>query len=146
MRTIEAISRSGIGIDPKKTIRDAAKIMEHTAIGSLAVVSGHELVGIVTDRDLVRRVLAENLSADSPIEEVMSSPVIHIDADADIREAFAIFGSHGVRRLAVCRGSEFRGMLSIDDLLVELSSELVDLVRPIERAIERAETSRRVAA
>ena len=58
MRTIDAVRRSGIGIKPEQTVRQAAQLMEATGVGSLAVVDGSRLVGIVTDRDLVRRAVA----------------------------------------------------------------------------------------
>jgi CBS domain-containing protein len=61
----------------------------------------------------------------------MSSPVVTIDADVDLRTAYATFRSHAVRRLPVVRGTAFVGMITIDDLLVYLSADLADLVRPI---------------
>ncbi len=65
MRTIEAVRRSGVGIGPERTIREAAQIMEQAGVGALAVIEGEHLVGIVTDRDLVRRGLARDLPADA---------------------------------------------------------------------------------
>ena len=131
MRTIEAIRRSGVGIGPERTIRDAAVIMERSGVGSVAVIDDGRLVGIVTDRDLVRRALARGLPPDSRIDGVMSSPVVTLDADIDLHEAFAIFRTHGVRRLAVVRGEAFLGTIAIDDLLVYLTADLSDLVRPV---------------
>lgn len=61
----------------------------------------------------------------------MSSPVVTIDADADVHDAFAVFRSNGVRRLVVVRGDEFVGMVTVDDLLMDLSSDLADLARPV---------------
>jgi CBS domain-containing protein len=61
----------------------------------------------------------------------MTSPVVTIDADADVHAAYALFQANAVRRLAVVSGDTFVGMLSIDDLLVELAGDLSDLSRPI---------------
>jgi len=58
---MEAVRRSAVGIGPQKTIRDAAVMMERSGVGSLAVIDNGALVGIVTDRDLVRRALARGL-------------------------------------------------------------------------------------
>lgn len=80
MQTIDGVRRSAVGIGPEQTIRDAAAIMEHTGVGALAIVDGSHLVGIVTDRDLVRRGLAKDLPADARIDSVMSAPVVTIDA------------------------------------------------------------------
>lgn len=138
MRTIDTIRRSGIGIRPEQTVREAAQVMEHSGVGALAVVEGARLRGILTDRDLVRRVLATGLALDARVDDVMTSPVVSIDADADVHDAFALFRTHGVRRLAVVRNGQFVGMVTIDDLLVDLARDLVDLSRPITAEIAHA--------
>jgi len=131
MRTIEALRRSGAGIGPERTIRDAAVVMEQSGVGALAIVDGERLVGVVTDRDLVRRALAQGLPADGRVDGVMSAPVVTIDADADLHDAFALFRANAVRRLAVVRGEQFVGMITIDDLLMDLAGDLSDLSRPV---------------
>jgi CBS domain-containing protein len=138
MRTIDMLRRSGIGVGPERTVRDAAAIMERSGVGALAVIDGNQLRGIVTDRDLVRRVLARNLPADARVDGVMSSPVVTIDADADVHRAFTLFRAHGVRRLAVVQDDRFVGMITVDDLLVDLANDLFDLARPISSEILRA--------
>jgi len=128
---MEAVRRSGVGIGAERTIRDAAAIMEQAGLGSLAVVESERLVGIVTDRDLVRRALARGMALDGRIDAVMTSPVVTIAAHADLREAFALFRTHGVRCLAVVDDDRFVGMITIDDLLVDLANDLADLARPL---------------
>jgi len=135
MRTIETIHRSGVGIGPDRTTREAAKIMASAGVGSLAVLDHDRLVGIVTDRDLVRRCLARGIEPGARVDSAMTTPVVTIQADADVHEAFGLFRTHAVRRLAVVRGQHFVGMLSIDDLLVYLASDLSDLARPITAEI-----------
>ena len=135
MRTIEALRRSGVGVGPERTIHDAAVIMEQSGIGSLAVIDDGQLVGIVTDRDLVRRALARDLPADARVDSVMSTPVVTIDADDDLHHAFALFRTNAVRRLAVVRDGRFLGTVTIDDLLVNLAADLADLVRPVTAEI-----------
>lgn len=131
MRTMDAMRRSGVGVEPGRTIEDAAALMEHTGVGSLAVIDGERLVGIVTDRDLVRRALARALPLDARVDAVMTAPVVTIDANADLHDAYARFRTNAVRRLAVVDGERFVGMLAIDDLLMDLSAELADLIRPV---------------
>ena len=135
MRTIEGMRRSGLSIEPERTIHDAAAVMEQTGVGALAVIDGDRLVGIVTDRDLVRRGLAQGLPTDARVDGIMSTPVVTIDADADLHGAFALFRTHAIRRLAVVRGGQFVGVITIDDLLVDVAADLVDLSRPVEAEI-----------
>lgn len=111
---------------------ESAGLMEQAGVGSLAVVDADgRLVGIVTDRDLVRRVMARGLPPDARIDGVMSTPVATLDADDDVQDAYRLFRSHAVRRLAVTRAGRFVGMVSIDDLLPLLAAQLADLCRPI---------------
>ena len=131
MRTIDGVRRSGVGIGPERTIRDAAAIMEQAGVGSLAVVDGERLLGMVTDRDLVRRGLARGVPSDARVDSVMTTPVVTIAADADLHDAFGLFRTHAIRRLAVVRGAHFVGMITIDDLLVDLVGDLADLARPV---------------
>jgi len=131
MRTIDAVRRSGVGVGPDRTIREAAQIMEQAGVGSLAVIDGETLVGIVTDRDLVRRALARDLPFDARVDAVMSAPVVTIDADADLHDTFVMFRTHAVRRLALVRANRFVGMITVDDLLVDLAGDLSDLARPV---------------
>lgn len=131
MRAIEGLRRSGVAIGSERTILDAARIMEEAGVGALAVLEGRELVGIVTDRDLVRRCLARGLPADGRVDAVMSAPVVTMQAEADLHEAFALFRRNAIRRIAVVRAGEFVGMISIDDLTVALATDFVDLVSPV---------------
>ena len=135
MRTIETIHRSGVGIGPDRTIRQAAKLMASAGVGSLAVIDHDRLVGIVTDRDLVRRCLARGIEPGARVDSAMTTPVVTIQADADVHEAFGLFRTHAVRHLAVMLGEQFVGMLAIDDLLVYLAADLADLARPITAEI-----------
>ena len=131
MRTIDTLRRSAVAVTPDQTIRHAAQLMEQAGVGALAVVDGLQLVGIVTDRDLVRRAMAKDLPSDARIDAVMTTPVVTIEADADLHDAFAFFRTNAVRRLAVVRGAEFRGIVSVDDLLIDLAADLADLARPV---------------
>lgn len=131
MRTTDGVRRPGVGIGPDHTVHDAAVLMEQAGVGALAVIDGERLIGIVTDRDLVRRALACGLPPDARVDAVMTMPVVTIDADADLHEAFALFRSHAVRRLAVVRGEQFVGMITVDDLLIDLAADLTDVARPV---------------
>ena len=131
MKAIDALYRSGVAIEPHRTVGEAAQVMETAGVGSLAVIDGDVLVGIVTDRDLVRRGLAKGVPSDARIDALMSTPVVTIDAEADLETAFATFRDHGLRRIPVMRSGRFVGMLVLDDLLLVVSNHLDSLVKPI---------------
>jgi signal-transduction protein with cAMP-binding, CBS, and nucleotidyltransferase domain len=76
-------------------------------------------------------VLARGLPADSRVDSVMTTPVVTIDAATDLHEAFGIFRANALRRLAVTEDGRLVGMVTVDDLLIDLSADLSDLVRPV---------------
>ena len=131
MRVNDAVRRSAVGIGPERTIGDAAEIMEQAGVGALAVIDKGHIIGLVTDRDLVRRGLACRLSADARVDAVITTDVVTVQADTDLHDVFAIFRTHGFRRLPVTRGEKFVGMITIDDLVIDLAADLADLARPI---------------
>ena len=131
MRVSDLVQREPITLPPDGTIRQAAELMEAEGVGAVIVVDGHRPVGVVTDRDIARRAVAHGLQGDARVDAVMSSPVVTIDADADLRHAFDILHGHAVRRLAMMRDGIVVGVLSADDLLVCLSSDLANLARPV---------------
>ncbi len=90
MHTIETLRRSGVAVAPNATIKAAAHVMERAGVGALGVVDEGHLIGIVTDRDLVRRALARGLPLDARVDAVMSAPVVTIDVGADVHSVFAL--------------------------------------------------------
>ena len=133
MHTIETLRRSGVAIPPDATIRVAAGVMEGAGVGALGVVDDGCLIGIVTDRDLVRRAMARGLPLDARVDAVMTAPVVTIDVGADVHSVFALLRANAVRRIPVVRGHEFIGMITVDDLLVGLAADLGDVARPITK-------------
>jgi len=131
MRMMDGIRRSGVALAPDRTVQEAAAVMEKAGVGSIVVIDRDRIVGIVTDRDLVRRVLAVGRETDARLDSVMTAPVVTIAADADLHDAFAQFRTHGLRRLVVERDGQFVGMITVDDLLVDVASDLADLARPV---------------
>lgn len=132
MRIRDGLRRNSVTIEVDETVHRAAVVMEEAGVGSLVVIDAGAVVGIVTDRDLVRRAMARSLARDARIDGVMSSPVVTIDADADLHAAYTQFREHPVRRLVVTVGAgQVLGVLTVDDLLINISAQLGDLARPV---------------
>jgi CBS domain-containing protein len=105
-------------IDPNTTIRDVAKRMRADNIGALPVGENDRLIGMVTDRDIVVRAVAENLSAgNTSARDVMSEHVYWCFDDADVEKAAEIMAEHQVRRLPVINHDKrLVGIVSLADL------------------------------
>jgi len=111
---------------------EVAKLMDETVVGAVVIVDhDNKPMGIVTDRDLVVRGLARGLPSDSRVDAMMSTGIVTLGATADLREAVRIFSTHAFRRLPLVEEGRMVGMLTVDDLLMDVVSDLANLVRPI---------------
>lgn len=131
MRAIDAIRKPAATIANDASIAEAAKLMDARVVGALVVTDGDRPVGIVTDRDIVVRAIARGVPADARVDAVMSPGIMALGADDDVRRALPIFRSNAIRRLPVVRDGKIVGMLTADDLLIDLIADLGDVVRPI---------------
>lgn len=103
------------------TLEEVASIMKVENVGAVPVVDEDEdLVGIITDRDIVVRCVADGKNpAETNVEEVLSHELETIEPDADIEEAARLMADKQIRRLPVCEEGELVGMISIGDLAVK---------------------------
>jgi CBS domain-containing protein len=113
----DLMSKPVISILPTKTIMDAAKLMKENDIESLVVAWGDQAVGILTEKDIVRRVVAEGLHYDTKVMEVMSRPLITIKADATPENAIDKMREHGIKRLPIEEKGKIIGIVVESDLL-----------------------------
>jgi CBS domain-containing protein len=105
---------------PETTILDAAVAMQSSDLGSLAVVEGRDLVGLITERD-IRRSVAERVDASSPVSSIMSSDPDTFDPDLDVWDAAAWIAESGYRHLPVTDDDGvLLGVVSVRDLLKAL--------------------------
>jgi CBS domain-containing protein len=104
-------------IDPFDTVQRAAELMRRGAVGALPVVHEGELVGVLTDRDIVLRSSArDDLPSGVPVFEVMTREVVECAPDDPVAIAAQRMIHHGVRRVVVVDGRSVVGILSVDDL------------------------------
>ena len=132
MYAIDAARKPPATIAADRTITQAAQEMDHLAVGALVVVepSGRP-AGIVTDRDLVVRAVARRADPEARVDSVMTTDLVALAPDADLREAFGIFERHTLRRLPLVADDVVVGMLTMDDLVVDVTADLARLTRPI---------------
>jgi signal-transduction protein with cAMP-binding, CBS, and nucleotidyltransferase domain len=123
MRTVKEIMKPVLNIGPNQTVLEAANVMKESGYGSLLIVDGKITVGIVTVRDLVMRVIAKDLPHTTPISEVMSSPLITIDANVSLKKAARLMGERKIRRLPVIESGGVIGVLVAFDVLRQLTNK-----------------------
>ncbi len=98
----------------------ALKMKEHN-IGSIPIVDAEKLVGMMTDRDIVLRCIAEKHPASSKVEDIMSKHLITAGPDTLADEAAHIMAEHQVRRLPIVEGQRLIGMISLGDFAIRES-------------------------
>jgi CBS domain-containing protein len=134
MRVSELMHTPAVTCAPTATLGEVARLMRDRNVGSVLVIDqiGY-LTGIVTDRDLAIRGMGEGRSGDIDVEHVMSRDVVTTTLRADVSDAVAIMGKHGVRRLPVVDEDDRpHGIVTFDDVVRQLGTEtdaLVDMVK-----------------
>jgi len=119
----DLMTKNVITIDSNRTVAEAAVLMSEKDIGDLVVMDGYSPVGIVTERDFVRRVLAKQKSAETAITEVMTSPLLVIDPEAPIKEAAQQMVRSGIRRLPVIKDNKLVGIITAADFARHLGKK-----------------------
>ncbi len=105
-------------VQPNQTVFEAANYMVNCNVGAVPVLDDTKLVGIFSERDIMRRVVTEGRDPlTTRISEVMSTDVRMVEPSASSEEAMCLMQSHGVRHLPVCDGRTLVGFLSLRDLL-----------------------------
>lgn len=103
---------------PEESLADAAIRMRDHAVGSLAVVEGEELLGILTERDLLWAMADGAAPHVARVGTYLSAPPIVVTPDADVEDARRLMVEHDVRHLPVAVAGELKGMISARDLLI----------------------------
>ena len=110
-----------ISVNPATTALQIAKMMEQGGIGAVLVKENENLVGIVTDRDFATKIAANNLPFDTPVEKIMSSPLITINHNEPISAAADMMTSKKIRKLAVSDNGNIIGLITSTDLVNQLA-------------------------
>ena len=117
MKISKCMTRDVQLASPTQSIRDAAKMMADIDAGSLPVGQDNRLVGMITDRDIAIRAVAEGKSPDTPVREVMSQEVLYCFNDQELEEVARNMADIKVRRLPVLnRSKHLVGIVSLGDL------------------------------
>lgn len=117
----EIMSTPVISIEPSKTVREAAKLMAAHNIGCLVVREGEDMLGIITERDLLKKVAAVSRNPDeTKVSEVMSTKIITVEARADLLEVNDLFYEHKIRRLPVVADGKVVGIITPRNIMKNL--------------------------
>ncbi|MCH7561631.1 MAG: CBS domain-containing protein [Thaumarchaeota archaeon] len=117
----DIMSKSLISVNPATTSLQVAKMMEQAGIGAVLVRDNEINVGIVTDRDFATKIAANNLPFETPVEKIMSSPLITINQNESISTAAKMMTDKKIRKLAVSENEIIVGLITSTDLVNQLA-------------------------
>jgi len=117
-----------VTVTPWTSIQEAAALLHHHNIGCLVVVVDHDLLGIITDRDIVKRAIAETPADEGytiPVRQCMTRDAFTCRDDQDVAQASVVMADHQIRRLPVVdRDGSLVGMLTLGDIAENVSEQL----------------------
>ncbi len=121
MATIRELlrEREVYSVQFNNTVREVATFMAERNIGAVPVLHDSELVGVFSERDVVRRVLLENLDwSTTPVSEVMTEEPLTVVPDDDVEHCMLLMKQHNFRHLPVCENGNLTGFISMRELLL----------------------------
>ena len=132
---------------PETTLEDIATMMRDEDTGAIPVLDDDELVGIITDRDIVIRCIAEGKDpVETTVEDVLSEGLETIEPESNIEEARELMSRRQVRRLPVVEGGQLIGMLSIGDIAVKSDSDVGDTLENVSEGVKASGTTAKRAS
>ena len=132
---------------PETTLEDIATMMRDEDTGAIPVLDGDELVGIITDRDIVIRCIAEGKDpVETTVEDVLTEGLETIEPDSDVEEAKHLMSRRQVRRLPVVEDGELIGMLSIGDIAVKADTDVGEALENVSEGVKTSGTTAKRAS
>ena len=140
----EAMTEDPRSIGPSASVVEAARLMRDEHIGSLPITDGETLMGMITDRDITTRVVAEAADlATTSVGDVYSQDLVSVEPDKDLEEALRLMARHQVRRLPVVEEGRLVGIVAQADIALTLSEDEKKTGELVEAISERSEGERR---
>ena len=133
---ITAKGRDIFFVTPSQTVHDVVKVMSDRGVGALLVMEGDKLSGVVSERDVARKViLQQRIAEEVPVREIMTERVVCARPSLTVHEAMAIMTDKRIRHLPVVDGDTVKGVVSIGDLVKEIIEEQQFLIEQLEHYI-----------
>ncbi len=132
----DIMSKNIITVEANEPLSRAAELMRQYDVGILPVMQEEQIVGVITDRDIVTRAIAQNKTPDAcPISECMSKSTVCANPEQDVTDAAKTMAAQQVRRVPVMDGGNLCGMLSLGDISkngcdAEVASALCEISKP----------------
>lgn len=136
MQVQEVMTKDLILLGPDASVLEAASTMKKFNIGAVLIAENNKLEGILTDRDIVLRLIAENIPCDqAQVKDFMSQSPISVQSEEELDLAADIMAEHQIRRLPVVENNELNGIITLGDLAQKAAPEAEEVLEQCSKPI-----------
>lgn len=133
LKAQDVMVKEVITIDYSSTVKEAAEVMNKFEIGCLIAVRKRKAVGIVTERDLLKRVVAEAKNATkTKVKDIMSSPLVVVEPNTDLEETVKLMFQMKIKKLPVVDGKRLIGLISLTDI-ARFQPQMMKILKQLAR-------------
>lgn len=123
-------------VNPNTVVLDALKQMAEKNLGALLVMHEGKVVGILSERDCVRKMdLAGRSAQDTPVTDIMTEKVLYVEGGQPLEQCMALMTAHNIRHLPVFEGQDLLGIISVRDVLREIIDDQKSMISYLEHYI-----------
>lgn len=123
-------------VGPDESVLQAIRVMADKGVGALVVIAGETPIGIISERDYARRVVLQGRSSkDTPVRDIMTSPVVSVSPNHTVDECMRIVTTKRIRHLPVVQGERVVGVVSIGDLVQRVISTQGETIQYLQEYI-----------
>ena len=123
MKVRDVASSAVVAVGPAQSLREATQLMAKHRVGSAVVQDAEQLIGILTERDVLNAVASGELPDEVSVQDIMTADVVTVGPDWDLVEAAGEMARRRIRHLVVYEGGQLLGVLSVRDVLPALLPE-----------------------
>ena len=140
MRIKEEMTKNMVVANPTTTIEEASNMMKNYDIGFLPIEEDHDFIGVLTDRDIVVRAIANGKKGNEKIEPYITNYIISITSDSSLEDALQIMASERIKRLMIEENNKIIGMVSLSDILNKQNDDkfleyVIAIFEPIDSVV-----------
>ncbi len=137
MRIKEVMTKNMVVANPNTTIEEVSNIMKNYDIGFLPIEEDNDFIGVITDRDIVIRALANGKNSNEEIQDYITNYIISVTSDTSLEDALKIMASEKIKRLMVEEDNKIIGLVSLSDILSKQNDDefleyVIAIFEPIE--------------